>query len=386
MHSLRREISELYATITIKNFAFSMMSIFEPIFIYNQFHSLSAVFLFYAAVYLFYFISLPLGAKAASKYGFEHCIFYSVPFAIFYFLTLSQIPNNKTLMIFSILFVVAYKTLFWPSYHSDFAHYSRSGYRGREISMLSFVSTMATVIGPVLGGIIISTFGFRVLFVIVSMVSLVSIIPIFTTREKFHPHTFSYSKAFERIYKPSNHYKPKDFLAYLGFGEEIISVVAWPIFVYLLIDKYYLMGIIMSVLAIILALITLYVGKLSDILNIKGRRKLLNSSEIIRFLSWLLRPFASNWLGVILIDTISSGAKIGINYPILTGAYNKGDSHRGFLEYVIYFEMSLALGKFIIAIISAVIASLVTGFYMWFSIFSLAGFWSLLFLFRYKKT
>jgi len=305
--------------------------------------------------------------------------------AIVYFLTLSQIPNHKELIILSIFLVTAYKILFWPAYHADFAHYSKSGYRGREMSMLSFVSTISTIIGPIIGGLILSGFGFEILYIIVSIISLVSIIPLFTTKEKFQPHTFSYKKAFQRIFSPYDHYKRNDFLTYFGFGEELIAAVGWPIFIYIIIEKYYLMGIILGAVTIALSLISLYVGKLSDILNTNGEKKLLYSSEILRFISWFIRPFAGNWLGVLLVDILSSGSKIGINYPIMTSAYNKGDDHRGFLKYMTFFEMSLAIGKMFISFFAFLIVSLFTGYDMWTLLFGLAGFWSLLFINKYKK-
>lgn len=385
MHRLKREISELYATITIKDFAFSMMALYEPIFLFKQFDSISIVFLFYAAVYGMYFIFLPLGSKIAAKYGFEHCMFYSMPFAIFYFLALSQLPGHKELIILAIFLVTAYKILFWPSYHTDFAHYSKSGYRGREMSLLSFVSTISTIIGPIIGGLILSRFGFEILYIVVSMISLASIVPLFTTKEQFQPHLFSYRKAFQRIFAPYDHYKRKDFWSYFGFGEEIIAAVGWPIFIYLIIEKYYLMGIIIGTVTIALSFISLYIGKLSDILDVNGRKQLLYSSETLRFISWFLRPFAANWLGVLLVDIISSGSKIGINYPIMTSAYNKGDNHRGFLKYITFFEMSLAMGKTVISLFAFVITYLFSGHSMWFILFGLAAFWSVLFINKYKK-
>lgn len=385
MHRLRREISELYITVAIKDFAFSMIALYEPIFLFKQYGSISIVFMFYAIVYLLYFFALPWGSKAAAKYGFEHCIFFSIPFAIFYFLALSQIPIYKELIFVAIPLVVMYKILFWPSYHTDFAHYSQSGYRGREIGVLSLVSTFATILGPVVGGLVLSKFGFEVLFVLVSIVSLVSVVPLFKTKEQFQPHIFSISNAFKRIMTPDDQYRRKDFWAYFGYGEELIAAIAWPMFIYLLIDKYYLMGIIISGVAIALSFISLHIGKLSDILDRNGRKKLLYSGELIRFFSWILRPFASNWLGVLLIDILASGSKTAINYPLITSAYNMGDNHKGFLKYITYFEMSLSAGKCIIAFLAFILTSVLSGFNMWFIIFSLAGAWSLLFLNKYRK-
>jgi len=387
-HNLKCEITELYTSIAIRNFAFSMIAIFEPVYLYKLYGSISIVLLYYAVAYTVYLFSVSFGAKAAAKYGFEHCIFYSVPFAILYFLSLSQIPNYGWLVFFAILFYTGYKVLFWPAYHTDFAHYSKSGYRGREMSILSLTSTMAMIAGPIVGGLVLTKFGFEVLFVIVSIISLISAIPLFTTREKFEPHRFSYKKAWKRFLKPYNHYKRKDSISYFGYGEELVSMVVWPIFIFLIIEKFYLMGILMSIVIASIAVSSLYIGKLSDMLNRKDKRKLLKYSTILLAISWFLRPFALNWLGILLVDIFSKGSKNGIMYPLRTFVYSGGGNQKGFLKYIIFYEMSLTTGKMLVAWIIFFISLYLSGPSFWFVIFSLSGLWSLLFLskFFYKKS
>ncbi|MCK5084828.1 MAG: MFS transporter [Candidatus Pacebacteria bacterium] len=385
-HNLRNEISELYISVAIKNFAFSMIAIFEPVYLYKLYDSLSIVFFYYLVSYIIYFFAVPFGAKAAAKYGFEHCIFYSIPFAILYFLALSQLPSYGFLVVFAIIFLVFYKVLFWPSYHTDFAHYSSKGYKGRELGILSLISTVVTIIGPVIGGIILSKFGFETLFMVVSIISLISAIPLFITREKFEPHIFSYKKAFQRFLKPYNQYKRKNSIAYFGYGEEMIAAIAWPIFVFLLIEKFYLIGLLMSIVILLASISCLYVGKLSDTLEKKGRRKLFFSSTIFYALTWFLRPFAGNWLGILLVDFVSKGLRPGIYYPLLTFVYTGGGNNRGFLKYTIFYEMSLTLGKTLVIFVALILALCLDGSdFFWFVLFGFTGLWTLIFLSAYKK-
>ncbi|MCK5412999.1 MAG: MFS transporter [Candidatus Pacebacteria bacterium] len=388
-HTLRHEITELYASVAIKNFAFSMIVIFEPIYLYILYGSLSVVFVYHAVAYTLYFFTASLGAKAAAKYGFEHCIFYSIPFGIFYFLTLSQLPNYPWLVVVAILSMVTYKSLFWPSYHTDFAHYGVSGYKGRELSVLTFILTIATILGPIIGGIILVNFGFQVLFVVVSIVSLISVIPLFATREQFEPHNFSYKDSFKRLLKPYGHYKRKDSIAYFGFGEEIVAAIGWPIFIFLIIERFDLMGVLIGAIAIIIAIVSLYVGKLSDVLQKKDKKKLVTYGTIVYIIAWILRPFSANWLGVLLVDIMSKGSKTTINYPLYTFIYSAGKNHKGFLKYNMFYEMSLSAGKALVAWSVALIAILWNyygGFDFWIVIFSFAGVWSLFYLFKFYKS
>ena len=388
-HTLRHEISELYVSVAIKNFAFSMITIFEPIFIYLLYDSLAIVFAYYAIAYTLYFFTAPIGAKAAAKYGFEHCIFYSIPFGILYFLTLSQLASFPWLAFVAIIFMVMYKTLFWPSYHTDFAHYGVSGYKGREISALSFILTIATILGPIVGGVILVNFGFQILFIVVSLVSLISVIPLFATREQFEPHHFSYRDSFRRLLKPYGHYKRKDSISFFGFGEEVIAAIGWPIFIFLIIEKFDLMGILFSIVILSISVISLYMGKLADILKAGDKKRLVTYGTIIYFIAWILRPFSVNWLGVLLVDIMSKGSKTAINYPLLTYIYSAGKNHKGFLKYNIFCEMSLSAGKALAAWSVALIAiawNYYGNFDFWIVSFSFAGVWSLLYLFRFYKS
>ena len=378
-HKLRHEITELYTSVAIKNFAFSMIAIFEPLYLYELYNSISIVFLYYAVVYTIYFFALPFGAKAAAKYGFEHCIFYSIPFAILYFLSLSQVPNYDWMIFAAIIFVIIHRVLFWPSFHTDFAHYSVAGFKGREMSTMSSISTLVAIIGPVIGGIILTKFGFESLFVIVSILSLASIIPLFATREKFEPHAFSYKKAFKRILKPYGRYKRKNLITYFAFSEETVVIIGWPIFIFFIIKEFYLIGALMGASALFIAITTLYAGKLSDRLNTDKREELLASSASLYSIFCFLRPFVGGWFGILFVDFFSKIAKMGIKYPIFTFIYNGGGRRKDFLEYVMFYELSFSLGRIIILWFIVLLSLYLSGFIFWFAIFALSGLWALLF-------
>ncbi|MCK5123417.1 MAG: MFS transporter [Candidatus Pacebacteria bacterium] len=378
-HHLRHEITELYTSVAIKNFAFSMIAIFEPLYLYELYSSISIVFLYYAVVYTLYFFALPFGAKAAAKYGFEHCIFYSIPFAILYFLALSQIPNYGWMIFAAMIFVIIHRILFWPSFHTDFAHYSAAGFKGREMSAMSSISTLAAIIGPVIGGIILTRFGFESLFVVVSVLSLASIIPLFMTKEKFEPHDFSYKKAIKRIIKPYGRYKRENLITYFAFAEEMLIIIGWPIFIFFIIKEFYLIGALMGASALFIAITNLYVGKLSDKLNTDKREKLLASSASLYSVFCFLRPFVGGWFGILLVDFFSKIAKMGIAYPILTFIYSGGGRRKDFLEYVMFYELSSSLGRIVILWFAFLISLYLSGFIFWFAIFALSGLWAFLF-------
>jgi len=371
----KREISELYASMAIRRLAISMIAIFEPVFIYKLFGSLQSVICYYAIVYTFYFFLLPIGGKIASWYGFEHAILYSVPIVIIYFLMLFNMPQFPYLLFYGAAFFLAiYKILFWPAYHSSMAHYGNSKNRGGEISGLIAVSNLVGIIGPLLGGIIITCFGFKVLFVVVAILFFASAIPLFTTLEKFQRSHLSYWKTFRRIIKPYASYKRKDQLAHFGSAEEFSVMVLWPMYIFLMVGSISKMGTIVTCSLLLASLAALYIGKLSN--RKEPRVKIIKMSAIINSIVWFVKPFMSALGGIFAIDVVSRNLYNFIWIPFCSEIYNKG-RERGFLKYSLFFEMNLCLAKAVFAWILVIILCFTRS---WMILFGLTGIASLLYL------
>jgi MFS family permease len=80
--------------------------------------------------------------------------------------------------------------LFWFSYHTDFSKFSRKKSRGKQVGVSKIVTALASVVGPIAGGIILSFFGFKVLFLLVSFLLIASTFPLFLSKEIHEPSEF----------------------------------------------------------------------------------------------------------------------------------------------------------------------------------------------------
>lgn len=378
-HNLQQQIKELYFSITVRNLAISMISIFEPIYLYRLYGSIQVVFLFYTALYLLYFFTIPLGAKAAARYGFEHCIFYSTPFLIMYYLSLSLLEVTPNLIFFALLCIVADKTLLRPAYHADMAHYGKTGYRGREVGALSFLESFSGMLGPVVGGILLTLFGFKILFILVSLIILSSTVPMLSTKEKFKPAKFSYREAMNNFLKPRGIYKRRDSMAFAGYGEELIVSQGWPVFISLFLAGFHTIGFVVSAASVLVALVKLYAGRISDKLTREKKRKWVAYNTALYAGLNFCRPFVNNWLGVLSVNFLSNTLKSGITYPYFTFIYSAAGTDKSFLKYSVFYEMSLSFGKFIVGSSLLVLSLYFTGLGFWYVAFILAGLWSLLF-------
>lgn len=341
-HRLTRQVKELYASVAIMDLAMAAVMIFEPIYLYIQGFSLQKILLFYIAVYIIYFFILPLGAKFARRFGYEKSILFSSPFLIFYYLSLFAIPYSGAFVYSAILMLALNKTFYWPGYHSDFARFSTQEERGREVSNLIILSSLVYIIGPLAGGIILTWLGFKTLFVVVSALILASNIPLLSTKEVFTPIPFSYKKAYRRLVRKENRRK---FLAYLGFGEELIVLVIWPVFIYVVIKNFFSIGAIVAIATLITTIVVLYIGRVTDK---KSKHSILRTGTFIYSLVWFLRLFVTSGLHVFFVDTLSRLSKNIIYVPLTTITYERA-AKNSVMKSIIFFEMSLIVGKLISA-------------------------------------
>lgn len=364
---LRREVKELYFSVAIMEFAVAMVSLFEPIYLWKIGFKIPQILLFYLAVYGLYFFILPLGAKIARGYGFEHGILFSSPFLILYFLSLFATPYSPAFVGVAVIAFAIQKTLYWPSYHADFTVYSDDGERGKELGNLMLILSMVAMAGPFIGGTLIYFFGFPTLFIIACAAILASNIPLFSTLENFSPKKFSYKGAYKRLIAPENR---RAFFAYLGYGEELIFMYVWPVFIFLIMKNELSAGSLVAAATLLMIVITLYIGKLSD--N-KNKSSVIKAGAAVSIFSWIARIFP---LAAVSLFFVESLTRVGRNFtqvPIFALTYDRAKRSGNIMERIIFFEMSLIAGKIITCgILIGLFYILPTDFF-WKAVFVLAG-------------
>jgi len=353
-HNMKRQVRELFISTTLVNLALALVMIFEPIYLYQTGHPLQKIMFFYLITYALYFILMPLGGQFARRKGYELGMLVGTFLFIAYYITLFLIGQYDFLFYIAPIILALQKTFYWPAYHADFAHFSDSAEEGREVSAMNVASSLVYIIGPAIAGFIIFTWGYGALFIVASILFLGSNIATLVTKEEFTPHDFSYRKVYTDLFSKKNR---NDFFAYIGYGEELVVLVVWPVFISIIIADVFDLGLIVALATLITTLVTLYIGKLTDSRN---KRKILSLGSVFYSLAWFIRIFISNTIGVFFVDTMSKLGKNTISIPLMAITYEKAkdkreteDSH--IMHSVVFFEMSLVVGK-LIAILAIYIA------------------------------
>ncbi len=354
--SVKRQVKELYISTTMVNFALAMVMFWEPIYLYQIGYSLQKILLFYLVTYIGYVLMMPLGAKFSKKQGYEVSLLLGTCLYAFFYIGLYLIKDYPSLFYVVALIYTLQKTFYWPAYHANFARFSNEKEEGREVSAMTVVTSLVYIVGPALAGLIISILGYATLFVVVSLIFFASNIPTLITKEKFEAGDFSYGHVFKNLFSKQNR---KSLIAYLGFGEEFVVLVIWPIFISIVISNVLDTGLIVALATLVTTIITLYIGKLSD-KSIKHRVLALGS--VFYSLAWFIRIFVVNATGIFFLDTFSRLGKNTIAVPLTTITYErakilKSDQHHHIMSNVVFFEMSLVIGKLLAIVLIYILLS-----------------------------
>jgi MFS family permease len=350
---LARQLHELYSATTILDFGIALVSIFEPIYLYQNGFSLPQIIIFFVAPYVIYFFLLPLGGKFARTRGYEHSIFLGTPFLILYYISLYSVPKLPIFLPLAVISLALFKTFYWPAYRAMLARYTRNAESGRALSGLGALSIIASIAGPILGGAILTWFGFATLFVIAAAFILVSNVPMLVTPEKFEPHDLSYRDAFRRLFRPEFF---RSLVSHLGYGEEFIYQFIWPIFILLIIPSYFNIGAMVTVASVVMLIATMVVGRVTDE---HSRRATVRVGTLFTALAWVSKLLVTTPFGVLWNQSLYLVARITIGIPFVSQDSENAREY-SVMKSSVFFEMSIVLGKVLTGLIALAIISLFT--------------------------
>ncbi len=367
-----RELKGLYLSVSLKDFAQAAVTIFEPIYLYTLGYSIESVAIFYLIIYGVYTFIVPVFGRLVGRIGLERSIFYSQFILIIYYLALFSISQVDALFYVAPVIAAIFKGMYWPAFHADFVLFSKDEQRGREVGGIETLSMIVYILGPLLGGAILEWTSFEVLFITVSVLFILSSLPLMKVKEVHGKMDFSYWQSFKQMMSKQS---KRSFVSYLGFGEELIVLSIWPIFIYVVIGDYLEIGSLAALATFITSLVVLYLGRASDKYK---KENILKLGTMIYFVVWLLRSFATKVWHVFSLDTVSRFSKEMLFVPLEVITYNKAKATNP-LSYGVFFEQSLALAKALAAIAVVIIASTFSD--PWLPIFIVGALFSLFYLF-----
>jgi len=349
-----RELSEMYISAALRDLALSMSGIFIPLYLLVDLnYSLSKVLLFFLLYGIAVTLSVIPAAKFTSRYGVKHGILISMFGLIIYNISLVTLPHYNLFFIPAVLSGLS-TSFYWINFHADFAKFSDKKNRGREVSIWFITAYMSILLGPILGSIIITYMGFITLFVIVSLIFMLSAVPLFLSSEVYEPIEFSIRDIFRR-----SHLKETYF--YVTYGiRMMVSMVVSPIYIFFLLTQYISLGAIASLTALGSMIIGYFVGRLSK--DEKKERLMLRYGSLFHSLGLFFMVFVRTFVQIAVVNVYLAMSFIFIDIPHYSMMYTKARKQRNMMGYIVFREISIGIGRVLGVLLILLTGKLILGF------------------------
>ena len=350
---LKRELSEIYFAIVLRAIALSMLGLFIPLYLFKEINlGLTNIVYYYLLWAVVFAVTSFIAMKFACKYGFKHCIFVSAPLDIlalglFYLLGKGYFPFWVPA-----IFVGIANAFFWSGFHVNFAKSSDKVKRGREVGFMYALIALFAVLGPFVGSVILTNFGFYALFGVVSVLLLIGVFPLILSEDGHDEINFR----FKDVLRVFNF---RDMFAFIGVGMRyMIILVFWPLFVFLTLGTYLSLGIIATISTLIGAVFTFFVGKICDKYD---KRVLTRIGAFIHGIVFFFRGTVVGFISVLFVDTLS--ALSGTLGDVATDArfYDKANEISR-PAYVVFRECSLTIGRVLVLLCILITGAIASSF------------------------
>ena len=357
---IKTPFTPIILTNAFRAMAFGFLGVFSPIYIFQiiidtadggrdiKFAVLGVLF-YLLAFYLVKILTFPLAENLSYKLGFKNIIALSIFPLLIFISSLLLAKDNLFFLGLAALFGGMQAALFWFGYHGLFIKCVSERSFGFSEGIVRGIGMLTLIITPILGSILVLTWGFRGLFLAAAFLSIISSIAVlFAPKEKPYKDV-SFLKVFSLFKSNLN-----PFFAYLGHGVEFIVYVSiWRIFLILIVGDILSYGEITSGGILFAFLITLLIGKWVD--KAKGK-SIVTLGSLLGSLSWLFRTIVTLPLFIIGVDGLYRITEQMLFIPMNVESYKK--ALRGWVSNALYFrEISLNLGHIIALIISIIMIS-----------------------------
>jgi len=369
----------MYWNIFLRSMGVSLMGLFFPIFVFLIAYEKMGIVaglrlvLFYLLIQraLIFLFNLSVG-KWIERIGFRWSVLMGTMLSVFYFIIVALFGGHVWVVVFAAVFSSIAIPLYWNSRFALLSLESKRGTLGKEFGLVELLQRGGGVLAPVLGGVIVTWWGFDVLFGVGAVIMFLSSLPVF-----FMNH---------HVDRGGDHIGWRDFVSFfidkqkrrflfVFVGESWESNISgwfWPIYLFLILGNYELLGGITAIALTLGLFMSFVAGWLFDkklAQNRGGEKRLFVVFSLLLLVLRILRAAFTSLFGVGGLDIVTK--LVSSFYYVPYGGYLLDASKKErTLKFFVYRETVFSLG----AVLLVGILWLFMGFaWRWWLIFGLSG-------------
>jgi len=333
----------------INGAAVAILGVFVPIFLYETTgENFYVVGTFYAFASLGYVLAIVPGVQLMNIFGYKKslvvgAIFTVLTYVILFFMT----EVNIYLLLGPLLGVIVLNRVFhWVPYHVDFAEFTKAGERGRNVSLTYATIAFLGIIGPILAGYIIDNSGYSVLFAIAIILMVIATVSYSFVPETYEKFTWSFKETWYRLF--SHEYRSMAFGKFASGVEKIITLIAWPIFLYEILNgNVFEIGAVATFVTAVTVLVQISLGGFLDKWGRFGKEHTLKIGSLLYAVGWVIKIFVLSIVQIFFVGLYHNVTKIFTKTPFDALFYDmSADQGRYVDEFTVLSEMADHLGRF----------------------------------------
>lgn len=331
---LTQEIQEVYIHSFLFKLAESLVAIFIPFYIIQNGFSPLAVFTFYAIYYLTHMAgSIPFGILA-TKIGYKHTSLLSSVFILAFYITIRSAETSPVLY-FSAFLGGLGLTIYWMGMNPEVAKSSDDNKTEEETGLFFSMPSIASIIAPFTGGLVLAYFGSGILFLIAAFLMFLSFTPFLLTSEHKDGIEMDLRDVFTRdmVY---------DFFTYFAEGTHTVGrKILWPLYLAMVIGGSVNIGTAGTLLALGSAFTSVFVGKITGQRN---KSRIIMIGALLSSATMILMSQVTTNITAFAISAVHGLTYTAVRLPIYSSAIRRAES-KDIMEYFTIRELALSLGR-----------------------------------------
>ncbi len=327
--------------------ATALLGIFVPIFLYEttggKFYIVGN---YYALLSFLYALLLVPGMWVTNRLGFSRTLVLGGACSVVLYALMYLMNETNYWLILPPLTVaiVAFRIFHWVPYHVDFTLFTSDGERGRVVSLSMATIAFMGVVGPLLAGFIIASFGYSTLFAVAVGLLVAATISYAFVPETQTQFTWTYRQTLEKMF--SKKYGGVA-LGECANGIEIaVTTIVWPIFLYEILNgDVFEIGAVSTIIVAVTIVLQLMIGKHLD--GKQGsKEKTLRVGSTLYAIGWIFKIFVLSAAQVFFVGLYHNIVRIFTKTPFSTILYDmSADQGKYVDEFTVLREMSSHSGR-----------------------------------------
>lgn len=343
---MRKKLLPLFLSQSLRSVAISLLSFFSVIFIFrraldiygNQRAAFLLTFALFAVLYFFKIIGTSLAENLALKYGLKTQIIIGHWLTGLALLAFAASGHNFDWLWGAQITWGLAIGFFWFGRHALVVKMGEQGQFGKAIGFSGLIENFLLLGTPFLGGVIISQFGYNILF----LFSLAFIIlALLVLKPLVNERTHRDTTIKEALSIMLNHKRMA--LAYLSLGAtDTIYAEGLVLFIFLNIKEEMGIGIFFSLSMVVVALINYLICNSFDS---RGKKGFIRGGAILSGLVWLGRSLITSPMALLLFDIVNRVAGGMTAFPLEALSFQKAIDGQSTGRAILFRELVYTLGN-----------------------------------------